>query len=54
MTSKKNYEEAYVWIWLPGETKPIVAGRIVPDGKDIYFNYGQKYLKRQDAIAIFQ
>ena len=54
MTSRKNYEEAYVWIWLPGETKPIVAGRIVPDGKDIYFNYGQKYLKRQDAIAIYE
>ena len=25
MTSKTNYQEAYVWIWLPGETSPTVA-----------------------------
>ena len=26
MTSKDDNKEAYVWIWLPGETKPVVAG----------------------------
>lgn len=54
MTSKKNnYKEAYVWIWLPGETQPIVAGRLVAEGKLLVFNYGQSYLTRDNAISIF-
>ena len=28
MTSEAAYEEAFVWIWLPGETRPVVAGRL--------------------------
>ena len=33
MTSKahKTQKEAFVWIWLPGETKPVVAGRLEVD-----------------------
>ncbi len=26
MTSDTAYQEAYVWIWLPGRTEPVVAG----------------------------
>lgn len=46
--------EAYVWIWLPGATEPIVAGRLAPasDGR-LNFNYGRSYLARADAIAIY-
>lgn len=45
--------EAYVWIWLPGATDPVVAGRLVSHGADIVFNYGQSYLARADSIPIY-
>ena len=31
MTSKPEHKEAFVWIWLPGETEPVVAGRLEPE-----------------------
>ena len=47
-------QEAYVWIWLPGATEPVVAGRLARarDGR-LNFNYGRNYLARADAIAIY-
>lgn len=45
--------EAYVWIWLPEESEPVVAGRIARDGERLIFNYGQSYLARGDAIPIY-
>ena len=39
-------KKAYVWIWLPGETTPIVAGRLEAENGDILFNYGKSYLQR--------
>ena len=50
----KTPEEAYVWIWLPGATEPVVAGRIARDGERLIFNYGQSYLNRAEAIPIFE
>lgn len=50
MTSSK---EAYVWIWLPDQTKPIVAGKISAQDKIFVFNYGKSYLSNPDAISIF-
>jgi serine/threonine-protein kinase HipA len=54
MTSDHRYQEAYVWIWLPGATQPYVAGRLARqnDGR-LMFNYGQSYLARKGAIAIY-
>ncbi|TRY12281.1 type II toxin-antitoxin system HipA family toxin [Shewanella hanedai] len=46
MTSNTEYNEGYVWIWLPGENKPVVAGRIEADGEGLIFNYGKSYLNR--------
>ena len=46
--------EAYVWIWLPGATAPVVAGRIAWDGGRLIFNYGQSYLDRSDRIPIYE
>lgn len=46
MTSKSKDTEAFVWIWLPDETRPVVAGKMVSDGKNIDFNYGKSYLER--------
>lgn len=55
MTSEHRYDEAYVWIWLPGATEPVVAGLLSRqrDGR-FAFNYGRSYLEREDAIAIYE
>ena len=57
MTSNSD-KEAYVWIWLPGETKPVVAGRLEADNGNIVFNYGKSYLERmkdsRPAISIYE
>jgi serine/threonine-protein kinase HipA len=45
--------EAFVWTWLPGQTMPVVAGRIAKQPGGTYaFNYGQSYLARIDAISL--
>jgi serine/threonine-protein kinase HipA len=54
MISKPHQDEAFVWIWLPGATQPVVAGRISRQGERLSFNYGQSYLDRADAIPIFE
>ena len=56
MTSEitPSYTEAYVWIWLPGAQQPVVAGRLVKQGQLLLFNYGQSYLQRKDAIALYE
>lgn len=48
-----EYTEVYVWIWLPGETEPVVAGRLATTGTTYLFNYGQSYLQRGNAIPIY-
>jgi len=57
MTSSTIYREAYVWIWLPGETEPVVAGKLEAENGNILFNYGKSYLERvkdtHPAISIF-
>ncbi len=57
MTFNSN-NEAFVWIWLPGETQPVVAGKLEAENGFIHFNYGKSYLKRindkNPAIAIYE
>jgi serine/threonine-protein kinase HipA len=48
MTSNAEYTEAYVWIWLPGETNPIIAGKLEADNNSLMFNYGKSYLERKN------
>ena len=54
----KTEKDAFVWIWLPGETEPVVAGRLEADNGNIMFNYGKSYLERvggsKPAIAIYE
>ncbi len=54
----KTEKEAFVWIWLPDETEPVVAGRLEADNGTILFNYGKSYLDRigdsKPAIAIYE
>ena len=55
MTSKfeSAYAEAYVWVWLPDATQPVVAGLLSRQGQQLVFNYGRSYLARADAIALY-
>ena len=49
-----KYQEAFVWTWLEGEAKPVVAGRLTLDGGQLTYNYGRSYLQRSNAIALFE
>ena len=57
MTSDSD-KEAFVWIWLPKETHPVVAGRLEAADGTIVFNYGKSYLERindkNPAISIYE
>lgn len=53
MTSSKR-TEAYVWIWLPNAVEPVVAGRLFATGKTLTFNYGQSYLRRPNAMPLYE
>jgi len=45
--------EAFVWIYLPGRTEPVVCGRLdaLEDGAYSFF-YGRSYRDRDDAIPL--
>ena len=52
MISRGRYKEAFVWIWLPDQTEPVVAGRLEADNGQVLFNYGRSYLERiNDSIS---
>jgi serine/threonine-protein kinase HipA len=47
-------QSAYVWIWLPDQTSPVVAGLIERNDQDRYrFAYGRRYLARDNAISLY-
>lgn len=58
MISKNGYNEAFVWIWLADETKPVIAGKLEADKGNILFNYGKSYLERindtKPATSIYE
>jgi len=54
MTSDTGSQEAFVWVWLPDETKPVVAGRLAATGDDVMFNYARSYLARKNAISLYE
>ncbi len=49
----KEINTAYVWVWLPGATEPVVAGAVKQVGDLLVFNYGRSYLSRGDAIPLY-
>lgn len=53
ITSKSMPQEAFVWIWLPGSTKPVVAGVLTQHQQGYGFNYGKSYLERDNAITLY-
>jgi len=44
---------AFVWVWLPGATEPVVAGRLDAVGSVFMFTYGRSYLARADAVPLY-
>ncbi len=52
--SNPDDQEAFVWIWLPGKTTPMVAGKLTLKNQTYVFNYGKSYLERDNAMAISQ
>ncbi len=59
MTSNITDKEAFVWIWLPEATEPVVAGKLEADDQgNVQFNYGKSYLERistnPPAISIYE
>ena len=53
-TTDQAPDHAYVWIWLPGEIEPVVAGRLMRDGERLAFAYGASYRARKNAIPIHE
>jgi serine/threonine-protein kinase HipA len=53
MTSEPK--SLFVWIWLPGQNVPVVAGQVVrnEDTAVIHFGYARSYRKNPNAIPIF-
>jgi serine/threonine-protein kinase HipA len=45
--------QAYVWVWLPGATEPVVAGRLDETAAVVTFTYGRSYLARPDRVPLF-
>src|SRR5271163_2514751 len=48
--------DAFVWVWLPGHTDPVPAGRLHfrRHGRRYAFGYGRSYLDRADAISLYE
>lgn len=45
--------EAFVWVWLPGASDPVVAGRLRVVGGRHRFVYGRSYRERDDAVSLY-
>jgi serine/threonine-protein kinase HipA len=54
MTSDRSPSSAYVWVWLPSASAPVVAGVLEAVGDTVLFTYGRSYLARPDAISLYE
>lgn len=53
MTSNiESINEAFIWIWLPNQSNPVVAGKLIYHANRYLFVYGKNYRERADAIAL--
>ena len=52
MTSYQPANQAFVWVWLPEATEPVVCGRLDNDNGELLFTYGRSYLERGNAMAL--
>lgn len=47
-----NAHQVYVWIWLPDQTEPILAGQLLKQGQLHSFIYSRRYRDNPRAIAL--
>ena len=45
-------EEAFLWLYLPGESEPVVCGVVAFNGYEHVFRYARSYLGRKNAIPL--
>lgn len=45
-------EQAFIWVYLPGQTEPVVAGVIAWIRGEYQFRYARSYQRRPDAIPL--
>jgi serine/threonine-protein kinase HipA len=48
-----DHDQAFVWVWLPGRSEPVVAGRLDLVGDVVTFIYGRSYLERPERVPLF-
>ncbi len=53
MTSERTPERVFVWTWLAGRERPVVAGALDQVGDRLHFVYGRSYLERPDALPLY-
>lgn len=53
-TSNLRPTTGYVWTWLPGETEPVVAGRVDDIAGFVTFTYALSYRRRDSAISLYE
>ncbi|MGH2880727.1 MAG: type II toxin-antitoxin system HipA family toxin [Solirubrobacteraceae bacterium] len=51
MTSEPR--QAFVWVWTPAASEPVVAGRLDRAGEVLTFTYGRSYLERAESFALY-
>jgi serine/threonine-protein kinase HipA len=51
--SSERQQRAFVWVWLPGASEPVVAGRLDEEGGETSFVYGRSYLAKAEAISLY-
>lgn len=44
----------FVWVWLPGQNVPVVAGALDQVGDRVVFTYGRSYRQRADAASLYE
>lgn len=53
-TSELRPTTAYVWTWLPGETEPVIAGRVDEIAGFVTFTYAMSYRQRSHAMSLYK
>jgi serine/threonine-protein kinase HipA len=53
-TAQNQPSEAIIWIWLPDANEPVPAGRVDQVGESLVFRYGERYLERDNRIALYE
>lgn len=51
--SETSPSRAYVWVWLPGTTEPVVAGVLLARGTTTFFRYAESFLDRDNAVPLY-